>query len=556
MSPAGNHRPLIALGEFRLDRDDERLWSPAGHVRLGNKAFLVLSHLIDAGGQLVTKDALFSSVWDGTIVSEAALTSVVKELRRALGDDSRQPRFIQSVYGRGYRLLEPVLEVDSDRDSPAQPRRPSASAPEPHELLQALPPLLYVPAFDDGGIGSAHPWLSEVLREELLLALSRFRDFRLVSDPGPERRPFRSPSFGERDYQLTVRLLDVGPTISTFARIVRLESQEIIWAERQRLDPSGPGSGIELLIRKILAAALPRVDDDLAHRLKVRTNDAYGLYLQNKMTMRASDTLTEMQAVARSWEDFLERHPDFARAYGPLVYLYNTDYGYTGLGATTGVQRGRAYELARKAIRIDPAEPYLHTVIAWCHLWAGETIAARDHLLQAIELNPFHGDRLLEVATAWMFLGDLGQAAELLARCESLAPFAAEIPHEETALLHLLNGEYERALDCLRRVSRRTMSSELYGLLAAGACGAGDFAERVALWSLEARRRWQGSDSPDAAVLSRWALYHHPFQEPARQQWVLTILEPALTAVPATRGRTLEQALPAGSSGPWAAGMA
>lgn len=550
MALGTSRKPHIALGEFTLDPDDERLWGPGGHVRLGNKAFLVLSRLIDAQGRLVTKDALFSSVWDGTIVSEAALTSVVKELRRALGDDPKRPRYIQSVYGRGYRLLEQVLEIEGAEAASFRPACPPGTGANGSNRGAAYPPLLYVPAFDDEQLGGRHPWLGDVIREELLLALSRFRNFRLVSDMAAKSVPSRSHPFGERDYQLGIRLLDDGSSIRIFARIVRLETQEIIWAERERLDPDKPSHDIELLIRKIAAAALPRVHDDVTRHLSARTEDAYGVYLQNKMAMRAADSLTEMQAVARSWEAFLDGQPGFAQAYAPLIYLYNTDYGYTGLGTTTDVERARAYALARKATRLDPSEPYLHTVSAWCHLWANEAASAREHLSQALELNPFQRNRLLEVATAWMFLGDLDPAAELLARCESLTPFVTAAPHEETGLLHLLLGQYDKAIDCLRRISQPTTSSELYGLLAAGASGAPDFAARVGTWAEQARCRWQGSSPPDAAALSHWALYHHPFQDPARREWVLQLLEPALSSAHPAPDRIRARALPGGSSAP------
>jgi len=107
---------------FSIDKSDERLLGPHGPVRLGNKAFQVLLRLVERRGRLVTKDELMSSVWDGTIVSEFSLTSAIKELRRGLDDDARAPRFIESVYGRGYRLLQPIGIVDIER-SPAIERR-------------------------------------------------------------------------------------------------------------------------------------------------------------------------------------------------------------------------------------------------------------------------------------------------------------------------------------------------------------------------------------------------------------------------------------------------
>lgn len=541
----------IALGEFTLDPADERLWGPNGQVRLGNKAFMLLSRLIEEQGRLVTKDALFSSVWDGTIVSESALTSVVKELRRALGDDSKEPRFIQSVYGRGYRLLEPARKVEGSESEriPGPDGAPPLGAtandgPEPY------PPLLYVPAFDAEQIRDTQRWLDEVIREEVLLALSRFRDLRLVSDSAEKKAPSPSRAHGKRDYQLSVRLLNDGTAIRIFARIVRLETQEIVWADRERFDPEKPGQDTDLLVRKIVAAALPRVYEDVTRHLPVHTEDAYGIYLQNKLAMRASDSLEEMQAIAGKWEALLASHPGFAPAYPPLIYLYNTDYGYTGLGITTKTERRRAYGLARKASRLDPAEPYLHTVAAWCHLWAGEAGSARDHLGQALELNPFQKDRLLEVATAFMFLGDLDQAAELLARCETLTPFATEAPHEETGLLHLLLGRYEEAIECLSRIAQPTTSSQLYILLAAGASGAPDFPERVRKWAEQVQRRWRGSSEPDAEALTDWVLYHHPFQDEALREWILRLLRDALNPALPAPARIRRRALRTGSSAP------
>src|SRR3982751_645365 len=133
----------LSFGDFTIDRRDERLLGPQGPVRLGNKAFRVLLELARQEGRLLTKDALFSSVWDGTIVSESALTSVIKELRRALGDESRSPRYIESIYGRGYRLLPEVRQGNGVAPAAA----PQAAAPAPPRgPALGRPPLLHLPA--------------------------------------------------------------------------------------------------------------------------------------------------------------------------------------------------------------------------------------------------------------------------------------------------------------------------------------------------------------------------------------------------------------------------
>jgi DNA-binding winged helix-turn-helix (wHTH) protein len=114
----------FAFGEFTLDRLDERLIGPNGPVRLGRKSLEVLLALVEQHGRLVTKEALFSTVWEGTFVSEASLTTAIRELRRALGDESRTPRYIASVYGRGYRFIAQVEEILVET-----PARPPAVAP-------------------------------------------------------------------------------------------------------------------------------------------------------------------------------------------------------------------------------------------------------------------------------------------------------------------------------------------------------------------------------------------------------------------------------------------
>lgn len=108
---------VVSFGEFVLDAAEARLLGPSGPVHLGPKAFRVLEALVARSGNLLTKDSLFETVWDGTTVSESALTAVIKELRRALRDEARSPRFIENVYGRGYRFIAPVTRPE--RTSPS-----------------------------------------------------------------------------------------------------------------------------------------------------------------------------------------------------------------------------------------------------------------------------------------------------------------------------------------------------------------------------------------------------------------------------------------------------
>jgi DNA-binding winged helix-turn-helix (wHTH) protein/tetratricopeptide (TPR) repeat protein len=96
---------LLSFDRYSLDLANERLLHDGEVVPLTPKAFAVLRQLVEDAGQLVRKDDLLRSVWRDTHVSDGALRVIVLEIRRALDDDSDQPRFIETVPRRGYRFI-------------------------------------------------------------------------------------------------------------------------------------------------------------------------------------------------------------------------------------------------------------------------------------------------------------------------------------------------------------------------------------------------------------------------------------------------------------------
>jgi len=93
---------------FRLDPENAQLWRADREIRLRRKTFDVLFFLVDHPGQLVTKAALLDAIWGEVTVSDSLPATCVAELRRALGDEARVPRFIETVHGRGYRFIAEI----------------------------------------------------------------------------------------------------------------------------------------------------------------------------------------------------------------------------------------------------------------------------------------------------------------------------------------------------------------------------------------------------------------------------------------------------------------
>ena len=99
--------PVTALtfGTFRLDAANALLTEGTRALGLTPKAFAVLCHLAGRPGLLVTKDQLLDAVWGRRFVSESVLKTAINAIRTALGDDSRQPRYVETVPRRGYRFI-------------------------------------------------------------------------------------------------------------------------------------------------------------------------------------------------------------------------------------------------------------------------------------------------------------------------------------------------------------------------------------------------------------------------------------------------------------------
>lgn len=122
------------FGDFVLDTHRYELRGGGEVIRVEPQVFDVLTQLVANAERFVSKEELFDSVWGGRFVTEAALTSRIKAVRRALGDDGESQRFIRTVRGRGYQFVGTLIA-----DAPA-PVMPAIAVPEIAEPDDDPPP--------------------------------------------------------------------------------------------------------------------------------------------------------------------------------------------------------------------------------------------------------------------------------------------------------------------------------------------------------------------------------------------------------------------------------
>ena len=114
---------ILSFGDFRLDPVSGHLFRRNERVALAPKAFALLQHLAGQPGRLVPKQELLTAIWPDVFVGDAVLKSTIRELRKALGDDSHQPRFIETAHRRGYRFVAHVTVIDSVASAPVETPR-------------------------------------------------------------------------------------------------------------------------------------------------------------------------------------------------------------------------------------------------------------------------------------------------------------------------------------------------------------------------------------------------------------------------------------------------
>jgi Tol biopolymer transport system component/DNA-binding winged helix-turn-helix (wHTH) protein len=118
--------------DFVIDLDAFRIERAGVPLSLEPKAFNLLVMLIERPGHVFTKQEIFERLWPGTVVTDHALTRVIAQLRRVLGDEARDGKYIETVPTRGYRWLpkvEPVTDASASPASPALPASPASPAP-------------------------------------------------------------------------------------------------------------------------------------------------------------------------------------------------------------------------------------------------------------------------------------------------------------------------------------------------------------------------------------------------------------------------------------------
>lgn len=159
---------IYRFGDFTLNVDQESLRRRGEPVSIRGNAFQVLRLLVERAPNLVSRQNILTEVWGHEAISENSIPQVIKDIRKALGDSARTPRYVTTHYGRGYKFISPVTADTGEAPGAAIENKVRPSRSWFIGLLAALFSISILASLlwtsDDAAIGSVAqqpetPWL-------------------------------------------------------------------------------------------------------------------------------------------------------------------------------------------------------------------------------------------------------------------------------------------------------------------------------------------------------------------------------------------------------------
>ncbi len=334
------------LGSWRVEpaRNLIRAASDIRHLEPQVMDLLVL--LASTGGRVVSKTEIIDAVWEGRFISEASLTRTMADLRRALDDEARTPRYIETIPKRGYRLVaevevegEPEAGPEADGDAPGAARAtPRADVPHAAGVPQGDPALsgpatgLAVLPFTDFGPGDPDRAFSDGLTEEIINVLARIPRLRVIARTSSFAAAAQGGDLDDIGRRLGVTHVLEGSVrrsdgrVRVTAQLIRLADRGHMWSERY----DRPMRDVFAIQDEIAAAIASRLELSLGARARRAEPDlaAYTAYLTARHHF-FKGTLSGLEESRRALDQAIARDPSFAPAHDALAetYWYMGFYG-------------------------------------------------------------------------------------------------------------------------------------------------------------------------------------------------------------------------------------
>lgn len=422
-----------SFGPFVLDTEAGTMSRDGAPVNVGQRGIALLTALLDAGGEPVSKDDLLSHGWPGLIVEEANLSVQIAALRKVLGQNESGADWIATVPRFGYRFLRGI----STASIATEPLRPVLGVWQ-----------------SDGLADASSGYFAHGVVDGIVAALSRFREFAVAAPRaglGGQQQEASVQAIaarlgvryllrctaqhaGER-FRISVHLLDGTSGLELWAKRFGGTISEVFDFE-DRIAESVAG---------LVAPAISRAEIERARRKRPDNLDAYDLYLRALPLFRTIDPNARSEVI-RLLEECVRLDPHFAAGLAQAAWAYERQETF-GTGMSEA-ERARALELANSAAEEGHDDPQVMAISAVTLILAGgERQRGLAMLRDAYTANPNNAMVMRMYAFGNVFVGDLELGRQTFMRSLEISPASLMTYEilEGLSLSHLLMGEFEEA---------------------------------------------------------------------------------------------------------------
>ena len=462
---------------FQADETAFRLTADGVPIAIEPKTLRLLLYLVQNRGRVIRKQEILDAVWEDAAVTENALTRSIGLLRKALNDDGRERRFIETVPTVGYRFIAEVETLPSEQTAPpagkeagARPVagrnwvRPAAvvvlclfvlatvswlvaarlhSSPTIHSL--AVLPLSNLSG-DPG-----QDYFADGMTDELITQLAHIPNLRVVSRTSVMLDKNTKKSLPEIARELGVDAIVEGSTVQSGGR-VRITAQLIdarsdrhLWAQSFE-GPANDILGLQDTVAQQIAAQARLILVPTAPRPSVdpAAHDAYlrGRYFLNKQDIPHS---------LEYFQEAISMDPKYASAYAGYASALDSSSTFGFETPEDAMPKARAAAL--RAIELDPMNGEAYTALGSIQtIYQWDWTAAEQNLKRGISLNP--NDSIAEFKYA-VYLDAVDRPQDAVAhmrRAVQLDPLSFLMNRRLGATLYLAR-EYDAALAQLQRAA-------------------------------------------------------------------------------------------------------
>jgi TolB-like protein/Tfp pilus assembly protein PilF len=419
-----------------LDRYEVRRGSVP--VALEPQAMRILIELVTHRDRVVEKTELLDTVWGDRFVSESALTTQIKELRRALGDTGRDQHIIRTVHGRGYMFVA-VVEEDAEGES---------ETPLSHPVIAVLP-------FSSLGGGAENAHIAQGLTHDVIAALSKHRWLHVLAR-GPAAAFAGAPDAATRlreqlgvDYVVEGAVRTIGGRLRVTASLSATASGVYRWAEKYDRPLEDLFEVLDELTDLIVATVEPEVG--YAERARVsrrahadlRAWDLFHLGLDHFYRFTAEDNEEAQRLLARS----RELDPEFADAHAWWAYARVLGMVYWDTEPTPEALDD-ALAATQRALSLDSQNAVFHMLRGRVQLARRDYDSALLENRRAVELNSSFAAAYCGLGDSLCYEGRYEEAIDQFARSVALG---AHDPQRWAflsygALALIFAGRYEEAV--------------------------------------------------------------------------------------------------------------